>query len=186
MKKTIFLSFILLVTFLAIDSQTYYYGFGKGFLSDKIPNRFSILFAGSDLGDQGMILKENDMKLHIIRANGYISMNKGDSKINIKKFIGYWFTSKTIVANVKDEKNNNRYINIYEEETNSLYPNFILKELKYKPSEFSNIKYIDLDKNLQYFKILKLVKNLIFGLWIISILYGFKLFYKKKRLARSR
>jgi hypothetical protein len=181
MKKIIFINIVLLILFLIIDSQSYYYGFGKGVFCSKIPSRFSIVFAGSDLGNQGMILKENDMKLHIVKINKYISIDKSNTKIYVKKFIGYWFTSKTIVAAVIDEKDNDRYINIYEEETNSLYPNYICEELKYKPSEYSGIRYIDLNKSLKYFKSLNLIKKLIFVSWIIITLYSFRLFYLNRK-----
>ncbi|WP_291098457.1 MULTISPECIES: hypothetical protein [unclassified Flavobacterium] len=177
MKKIIILSFTLLVLFFYLDSKTYYYGFGNGFFSSKIPHRFEIYFAGSDFGNQGMILEENDMSLLIIHKNGSIFMDDTKKKIIIDKFLGYWFNDKIIIAKVKDKNNNNRYIQVYEEVTNNLYPKFICKEISYSHNEFGGLKYIDLDKSLNYFKKLKLIKNISFILCVLSLVYSIKVFY---------
>ncbi|MFV5701601.1 hypothetical protein ACM55F_06980 [Flavobacterium sp. XS2P12] len=175
----------ILSVFLYLDSKAYYYGFGQGFLSAKIPSRFSVLFAGSDLGNQGMVLKEKDLNLWIINCNDSIFMSDTEKKIMIKKFVGYWFNNKTIVAKVKDNNNKNRYIEIYEEVTNALYSNFICKEMRYPPDEYDDLKYIDLDKSLVYFKRFKLIKNLTIVLFVFMSLYGLRLFYLRRKKSKT-
>lgn len=178
MKNAIILLLTLLVLFIYLDSKTYYYGFGSGFFSSKIPHRFEIFFGGSDFGNQGMILMENDMNLLIISKSGSIFMNDDTKKkIIVNKFTGYWFNDKIIVAKVKDKNNNNRYIQVYEEVTNKLYPKFICKEISYSHNEFERLKYIDLDKSLSYFKRLKLLKNTAFISCVVFLLYIFRMFY---------
>jgi hypothetical protein len=181
-SKTIFLFTIVFILFLYLDNKAYYYGFGNGFVSSKIPKRFEIFFGGSDFGNQGMILIENDMKLLIINRNDSIFMHDNPkNKIIVNKFAGYWFDDKNIIAKIKDKNNNNRYIQVYEEITNTPYPKFIIKEIKYLPNKLDNLKYVDLDKSLSYFKKLKLLKNIFFILFIISLFYIFKIIFQTFR-----
>jgi hypothetical protein len=181
-RKIILVFVIVLALFLYLDNKAYYYGLGgSGFLSSKLPPRFEILFAGSDLGNQGMILKENDMNLHIIRKNDSLFKDEVGKKTIINKFVGYWFDDKIIVAKIKDKSNNNRYIEVYEEVTNNLYPKFICKEINYAPNKLERLKYIDLDKSLSYFKKLKLFKNISFFLSALSLIYLFRVLYESKR-----
>lgn len=168
-------SIVLLGTFLSLDGSTYYYGLGKGFIVPKIPNRFSIIFAGSDLGNQGVVLKEKDMNTWVIFNNNTVPLSNTKNKIKINIFLGYWFTSKSIIANIKDEKGNNRHIEIYEEASNSLYPKYFCNEINFKPVTIQGIKYINLDKSLEYLKKMKFIKNTTFILWLLSTIYFLKL-----------
>jgi hypothetical protein len=87
-----------------------------------------------------------------------------------------------IVAKIKDKNNINRYIQVYEEVTNNLYPKFICKEINYAPNKLKRLKYIDLDKSLSYFKKLKLVKNISLILSTLSLVYFFTILYKRAQL----
>ena len=180
-SKIILVCVIVLALFLYLDNKAYYYGFGKGYVSSKIPSRFEILFAGSDLGNQGMILKENDLNLHIIRKNDSLFKDEVGKKIIIKQFVGYWFDDKVIVVKLKDKSNNDRYIEVYEEVTNNPYPKFICKETNYATNKLERLKYVDLDKSLSYFKRLKLSKNISLILSALSLIYLFRVLYKSKK-----
>ena len=182
--KIILVFIIVLTLFLYLDNKAYYYGFGNGFISSKLPHRFKILFAGSDLGNQGIILKENDMNLHIIRKNDSLFKDEVGKKIIINQFVGYWFDDKIIVAKIKDESNNNRYIQVYEEVTNNPYPKFICKETNYTIHKLHEFKYVDLDRSLSYFKKLKLFKNISLILSVLSLMYLLRVLYKSKKVKR--
>lgn len=182
-KNIIILSVTLLALYLYLDCKTYYYGLGGcGFLSSKLPPRFEIYFGGSDFGNQGMILMEKDMNLLIIRKSDSIStLDNSKNKIIVNKFTGYWFDDKTIVAKIKDKSNINRYIQVYEEVTNNLYPKFICKEINYAPNKLERLKYVDLDKSLNYFKRIKLFKNISLILSALFLIYFFRVLYKSKK-----
>lgn len=180
-KVTITLCLALLCVFLVLDRKSYYYGFGNGLISSKIPDRFEVVFAGSDLGNQGVIIEENQMGLWIINRNDSIFVNNDKDKIFIQDIKGYWYNNNVIIASVLDSESKKRYIEIYEESSNELYPNFICNEMKFPPDEFSDVDYIDLEKSLDYFKRLKLIKNLSFLLWVISVLYLLRTIIKSKR-----
>lgn len=180
-SKIILVFIILLTLFLYLDNKAYYYGFGNGYVSSKIPSRFKILFADSDLGNQGMILKENDMNLHIIRKNDSLFNYEVGKKIIINQFVGYWFDDKVIVAKLKDKSNNYRYIEVHEEDTTNLYPKFVCKEINYALDKVDRLKYVDLDKSLSFFKILKLFKNLSIILIFLFAIYLFAVIYKGKK-----
>jgi hypothetical protein len=172
---------IILSLFFYLDNKAYYYGFGNGFTSSKLPRRFEIFFGGSDFGNQGMMLMENDMNLLIIRKNDSLFEDESVKKIIINQFVGYWFNDKVIVAKIKDKSNNNKYIEVYEEVTNKPYPKFICKEINYTPNKLDELKYVDLDKSLSYFKSLKIFKNISLILSALSIIYLFIVFYKNKK-----
>ena len=180
-SKIVLVFVIVLTLFLYLDNEAYYYGFGKGYVSSKIPSRFEILFAGSDLGNQGMILKENDLNLHIIRKNDSLFKDEVGKKIIINQFVGYWFDDKVIVAKLKDRRNNNRYIEVYEEVTNNPYPKFICKETNYALDKLDRLKYVDLDRSLNYFKKLKLFKNISLILSFLFLIYLFRVLYKSEK-----
>lgn len=170
---------LLLCGYLYLDFKTYYYGLSRGLFNKKLPNNLEILFAGSDLGNQGMILKESDMNLHIVRPNDSIYIQSEDKSIFIKKFTGYWVTDKNITVNIKDQKNENRYFEISVELVNNLYPNYIFKVFKILPNEST---YVDLDKSLIYFKGIKLIKNLCFILFVFMTVYLFwNIFIEQKK-----
>lgn len=180
-SKIIFVFIITIILFLYIDNKAYYYGFSKGYISSKIPSRFEILFAGSDLGNQGIILKENNMNLHIIRKNDSLFKDEVGKKIIINQFVGYWFDDRIIVAKIKDKSNINRYIQVYEEVTNNPYPKFFCKEINYDHNKLERLKYVDLDKSLSYFKNLKLFKSISLLLSVLSLVYYFTLLYKSRK-----
>jgi hypothetical protein len=172
LKVYIICAVLFLCGYLYLDFKTYYYGLSRGLFNQKLPNNLEILFAGSDLGNQGMILKESDMNLHIVRPNDSIYLQSEDKSIFIKKFTGYWVTDKNIIVNIKDKKNRNRYFEISVELVDKLYPNYIFKEFKILPNEST---YVDLDKSLIYFKGIKLMKNSCFILFVFMIV---SLFWK--------
>ncbi|MBY0487315.1 MAG: hypothetical protein K2P85_09045, partial [Flavobacteriaceae bacterium] len=130
---------------------------------------------------QGMIIKEKDMNLHIIRKNDSLFKHEVGKKIIINQFMGYWFDDKVIIANIKDKSNNNRYIEIYEEVTNNPYPKFICKETNYALNKLEGFKYVDLNRSLSYFKKLKLFKNISLILSALSLMYLFKELYRNKK-----
>ena len=182
--KIILVFIIVLTLFLYLDNKAYYYGFGNGFISSKIPSRFEIFFGGSDFGNQGMMLMENDMNLLLIRKNDSLFKDEFGKKIIINQFVGYWFDDKIIVAKIKDESNNNRYIEVYEEVTNNPYPKFICKETNYTIHKLHEFKYVDLDRSLSYFKKLKLFKNISLILSVLSLMYLLRVLYKSRKVKR--
>ena len=171
----------LLIVFLYLDYRGYYYGFGFGIFNKKIPKIFSVLYAGSDLGNQGIIIEQNEMGIYHIQGNSDYSIRttnkekmiwiKESQEIFVKKIKGYWFNHKVLVAKVLDKNDKERYIMTYEESTNRLHPDIICEEMKHPPSEYDNLTYIDLDKSLTYFGRFRAVKNLVFILLLFLSVY---------------
>ena len=164
MKKILFLFISLIVLYLMMDYQAYYYGFGNGWLSKKIPSGYHILFAGSDLGDQGIIIEENNMNGYLVRKDEVIEI-ENSPKILIKKITDYFFTSHDIIVGLNDSEGNNKKIKIGIRPVNKKW-----KEEHYFEEVFKinkNYKHINLNKSLLYFKYFKLLKNLVLIFLII-------------------
>lgn len=159
MKKNIFVILILIIIYLGFDYQSYYYGLGKGFISPKIPKEYIILFAGSDLGNQGVILKENVIGgIYLVAKNGNIYLKQKD-EIFIKSFLGYYFNKKNIIVEITDDVNAKRYVAINTEKVKSEYTNYFFTEIN--KENINNYHYIDLNHSLKYFKFFRLIKNII-------------------------
>lgn len=179
LKLYIISATFLFCGYLYLDFKTYYYGLSYGIFNKKLSDRLEIIFAGSDLGNQGIILKERDMNLHIVRANDSIFFEGEEEPILVKKIVGYWITDKNLQINIKDKNNKNRYFEISVILIKNLYPDYIFREIKIIPNKS---KYVDLDKSLKYFKTIKLIKNLFFILFLfISILLSRKFYLLKKK-----
>lgn len=159
MKKKIFGILILIISYLGFDFQLYYYGLGKGLIASKIPKEYVILFAGSDLGNQGVILKENSIGgIYLVVKNENIYLKK-DKKIFIKSFTGYYFNNKNIIVEIIDDTNTKKYLEINTEKK-SEYIGYFFNEINRKTIKKNNYKFIDLNHPLIYFKLYKLIKNI--------------------------
>ncbi|GIZ09484.1 hypothetical protein FUMI01_22110 [Flavobacterium sp. UMI-01] len=159
-----------------MDSKSYYYGFGYGILSSKVPERFTMHFGGSDLGNIGVIIEENFMNLMIFFKGRSVEITDKKEKVFIKDFDGYWFNNKLIIVKFKDNDNKQRFLKIYEEVTNDLHPKINIEEMKYAPLDHNDLKYIDLNLDLNYLKRYRLFKNLLGFILIIVT------FFKAKRI----
>ncbi|MBD0726710.1 hypothetical protein B6A10_16180 [Flavobacterium sp. L1I52] len=160
-----------------MDSKSYYYGFGYGILSSKVPERFTMYFGGSDLGNRGVIIKENFLNLNMFyKGSKFVEITDKKEKVFIKDFDGYWFNNKLIIVKFKDNDNKQRFLKIYEEVSNDLHPKINIEEMKYAPLDDYDLKYIDLNLDLSYLKRYRLFKNLLGFILIIVT------FFKAKRI----
>lgn len=175
-KVIILFVLLLFITYLYLDNKSYYYGFGKGFLSSKLPNYIRPYYRGTDTGNTGFAFVERDIELDII-DNLHPVYLSNNNKIMIKKFLGYNFDQKTVTIKVRDISNKTRYIEI-QENSDKNNEDFVFKELSFTKSD---IKYIDLDYNLSYFKRIKLIKNISLILSVLSLIYLFRVLYKNKK-----
>ncbi|MEC4049003.1 hypothetical protein OX284_006155 [Flavobacterium sp. SUN046] len=182
LKKGLVILFISLIcSYLYLDNKTYYYGFGYGIISTKIPNRFEIFRADSFNENIGFYLIERDLNLYIIFDNKMIHIKNQNEGIVPKKFIGYWYNNKVLLVKIIDNKGVIRYLEIYEELTNRLSPHIIIEELKnisydnqinviYSGS-YTNLHYINLNFDNDFFVKLKLYKFLNLVAIIVGIIY---------------
>jgi hypothetical protein len=162
MKKIIVCLLLLVLTFLYIDNKAYYYGQGFGLITSKIPPMYSVLYAGSDLGYQGIIIKENDMGGHLVRPfdSIFVQLSSGkEDKVIVKKIIGYGFKDNSFLIKVQDV--NNKLI------TAEIHGIDFVKRKKIPP----DYKYIDLDKSQYYFTRFFLVRKIIIILLILTFIY---------------
>lgn len=172
MKRSQYLLLFSLIAFLILDCKSYYYGFGEGFVSKKIPNHFSVnlLFGGSDLGYQGMSLLENDIgRMYIIVKNKNITTVEG-VEMTVGKFLGYYFNKEIFIAKILDE--NNKIVNVEViPKKSSLDATYIYHDLSIV-SGFNekDLKYVNLDKSIMYFQYFRLLKNISFIALIIFLL----------------
>lgn len=165
---------LLLSAFLYLDNKTYYYGFGKGLISYKLPNYLKPYYSGSDLGNTGFALTENDETAIDVLNNIFPIYLENNKKIKIKKFLGYGFSEDVIVVKIVDSTNKEIYIRIL----NNNKSDYIFDELKSIPK---NLRYINLDKDLNYFKKIKLIKNFVLISLILSFIFLLKeILYKKE------
>lgn len=171
MKKRMFELLILIIFYLGFDYQSYYYGLGKGFIAPKIPKEFIVIFAGSDLGNQGIILKENVIGgIYLVAKNRNIYLKQND-EIFIKVFSGYYFNKKNIIVEITDNANTKRYVEINTKRGKPEYTNYFFSEIN--KENIKNYHYINLNYSLKYFKFLKLIKNIILvavSIFMFSIL----------------
>jgi hypothetical protein len=110
MKRLYILAFSFLLVFLISDSRAYYYGYGWGIFSRKIPEsaHVKILFAGSDLGNQGMIIQEDNIGgIYLIHASKdfptivhYLHNPHKNKAIFVKKVLGYYFDKNTFIVKI--------------------------------------------------------------------------------------
>lgn len=181
MKKhrTLIIYLSLVSLFLYMDSKSYYYGFGYGILSSKVPDRFTMHFGGSDLGNRGVTIKENFLNLNMFNKGDLTEITDNKERLFIKDFNGYWFNNKLIIVKFKDNDNKQRFLKIYEEVTNDLNPKINIEEMKYAPLDDNDLKYIDLNLDLNYLKRYRLFKNLL-GFFLIIVT-----FFKLKKIYRE-
>lgn len=172
MKKKQYLLLFFLIAFLILDCKSYYYGFGEGFMSKRIPNHFSVnlLFGGSDLGYQGMSLMEKDIgRMYIIVKNNTITTIDG-VEVTVDKFLGYYFNNKIFIAQILDI--NNKIINVQVIPKRSLKDNTYIYHDLNVISTFNekDLKHINLDKSIMYFQYFRLLKNISFIILVIYLL----------------
>lgn len=168
MKNRIFGISILIVIYLGFDYQLYYYGLGQGWIAPKIPKDYTILFSGSDLGNQGVILKENVIGgVYLVAKNRNVYLDQ-DNNIFIKSFLGYYFNKENIIIEITDNTKTKRYVKIMSKRESLEYISYFFNEIDEKFIE--NYRYIDLKYSLKYFKTLKFIKNSIFITIVIFIL----------------
>ena len=106
MKK--YLIILIGIIYLGIDYQGYYYGLGKGILVKKIPESFKIIFAGSDLGNHGVVLKEDAIGgIYLIKSHYDAYLNSTKTDVLINDFLGYYFDKSSIIVEVSDNLSRN-------------------------------------------------------------------------------
>jgi hypothetical protein len=185
MKKTSFLTLLFLLVFLILDYQSYYYGLGKGFFSKKIPEsvHVKILFAGSDLGYQGMIIDEDDIGgVYLIRPSSAIIIEypynpNSIKQIFVTKILGYYFDRESFIVKILSSDNSIKHIKIIAQLYYDYYGHILLEWSQFNEKKF---KYINLDKSISYFQYFKLIKNLFFVAFIVmSTLLLYKLIRKQ-------
>jgi hypothetical protein len=190
MKKISFFTLLFLLLFLIFDCQSYYYGYGWGILSKKIPKsaHVKILFAGSDLGNQGMIIKEDDIGgVYLIHSSEKMPMiiegssnSSGIKRIYVKKVLGYYFDQELFIVKILSSNNNVKNINIIAQQYSDYYAHTLFECKQVNEKE---LKYINLDKSILYFQYFRLIKNLFFLTFIIMSII---LLYKIIRVARRQ
>ena len=175
MKKIVVFVILFFVIFLVLDYQSYYYGFGKGFLSEKIPKsaNVKILFADSDLGYQGMVVKEDAIGgVYLIHTSKQFPIitypyNHNSDTIYVFKVLGYYFNYNTFIVKILSYDNEIENIKITAKKyhKNPIYYAHFMEKIYQLDKE--HLKYIDLDKSISYFQHFKLVKYLCLGVFIV-------------------
>jgi len=165
-KIVIIIYFLLSVSYFYLDCKSYYYGFGKGYISYKLPDYIRPHFRDTDLGNTGFVFVEKDINLNVI-DNMYPVDTSNGSLINIKTFLGYGFNKKIIIVKVIDSNDSLRYISV--NQTNSGYRFYELLSMQ------KGLKYINLDHSISYFNKFKVTKNV---LLFVLLIYTFILFLK--------
>ena len=171
MKKIVLL---VLLVFLILDHQSYYYGFGWGIVSKKITKsaHVKILFAGSDLGNQGIIIMEDDIGSgHLIHSSeqmpiivsSHLNRNCMEG-IFVKKVLGYYFNKEQFIVKILSSNNSVENIEIKAQQYYDYYGHELFRCKNFNEKK---LKYIDLDKSVSYFTYFRLVKNLSFLILVI-------------------
>lgn len=180
MKKIKLITALLLIflsLFLYLDNKSYYYGFGKGYISSKLPYYIRPHYRGSDLGNTGFSFVEKDVNLDIL-DNLHPTYVSNNNKIIIKKILGYGFDKEIVIVKIEDSFKQKRYVKIYYEKN----VKFSFDELKFMKGD---LKYINLDKSLYYFNNVKMIKNIVFLVLCILFFYLVILGISKIKLHRN-
>ncbi|WP_068597637.1 hypothetical protein [Vaginella massiliensis] len=169
MRTRFLITLIFGLAFLLIDTQTYYYGIGKGFLATKISPTLKIKFGGSDLGNTGPIIEENDVSGVYLIAKGSDISTKPNNDFIVSKFKSYYFKENQLIAEVVNESNITKYISIVPIQSNNEYPNYTIEEVLLRDFKTTDYKYVNLDYSIQYFKKLKSLRYVIVICFILTI-----------------
>lgn len=164
-------TFILVLIYFWTDYHSYYYGLANGFFSPKIPKEYAILFSGSDLGNGGIILKENDIGgSHLVFDNARIYTKK--EEVEIKKFKGYYFNKKNIIVEIVEKDNDIKYFLIDSKvEKGEKFCCFFYELSNNMISR--DYKYINIEYSLKYFRFIKIFRFIIFFIIVLIFLKYF-------------
>lgn len=167
MKKVIFITSVIL--FFVFDYHSYYYGFGFGIFNKKLPKEYGILFSGSDLGNQGIIIEDKVMMgTYLVKPQSSIILKPSKKEIQVNKIVGYYFTKKEFIAVIEDSFNQKINVEIRLNPVNQKWKyEFEFYEINQINKKF---KFINLNHSIQYFKIVKLLRNILL-LFIIGLFF---------------
>jgi hypothetical protein len=177
MKIVVFI--ISIVLFFVLDYNAYYYGFGFGVFNQKLPKEYGVLFSGSDLGNQGIIIEDKEMMgTYLIRPQSTIILSQPKGEIQVSRIIGYYYRRSEFIVVVEDSLK--RKINV------EIKLNPVNRKWKYEFDFYEinqvnkKLKYVNLDYPLQYFKTLKFIRNSLLFL-VIAFSFYLIIFWMKKR-----
>jgi len=166
-KIFLFLGIIFTIGSFIVHNKAYYYGLSSGIFSEKLPDFVRPRFSGADLGNNGFYLIEKDVTVHVIDSRSEIKTLSGN-KIQLKRINAYGFSEKDIILQITSIDDIIYFLNIsYQDEKGYSY-----KQVDEIPRTY---KYINLDKNLSYFKRFNLLKIFLMGITIILISFLVKL-----------
>mgnify|MGYP006154367747 CR=1 FL=1 len=174
MKKIqtfLLLSILSIITFILIHDKAYYYGLvlDKTIISEKLPDFIRPKFSGSDLGNNGFYLIQKNTTIHVIDNRSKISTQL-EHEIQVKNIKGYGFFNEKIILKVNTNNETVYYLDISYNKNRG----YLFNEVKRIPKEY---KYINLEKDLTYFKLfnkvklMSLVTSIIFILFLIKAIY---------------
>jgi RNA binding exosome subunit len=175
LRRLLYITITLSIIYLILDYQAYYYGLGKGYLSKKIPKKFSIhiLFAGSDLRYQGMIIDESGVGGVFLFYRGstiYLDNNSNiENKIVVKKVLGYYFNDDNFIVKILEPGNKITTIQIIAKISKKDVSDINHSLYKITNINESKLKYINLDKSILYFQYFQLAKNISLIALVINI-----------------
>jgi hypothetical protein len=157
MKRWI-LVIILATAYLIFDAQLYYYGIGFGFTSKKVPIGFRVLFGGTDLCNEGIIIEESQLGgAQLIKEMGSFNINNNES-IFITKLLGYYFDEKCIIAKIMTTKDEIKFIKFICKE-DPIFQDVVGKVIPQMENE-NKYKYVNTNHTVEWFKRLQLFKHI--------------------------
>ena len=111
MKIRLILYIALMMTYLVLDHQTYYYGLSKGWLSEKIPKEYYLDYGTYHNEKQSTSLMEEDMNLFLMNNRIKVCLDLYcNNSINVNEFLGYYFNDTDVIAEISDNNSKKHYL----------------------------------------------------------------------------
>lgn len=163
MKNLVLLLIVLIIGYLLLDYQTYYYGMSKGWLSEKIPKEYYLDYGTFDKESPSLSLMKKDMDLFMISNGKDICLDIYCHKnIYVKEFLGYYFNKTDVIVEILDNNFSKHYLQT------ALGLNFkevqIIEVEKYKYINLKN-RYIGFFLFMEYLCLFFISLILIYFIW---------------------
>lgn len=169
----------VILVFIILNNKAYYYGIGNSLFFEEFPNFVRPRFSGSDKGNRGFYLVEKETTTHVVDNILPKYLNTGE-EILVKSIYGYFFNKERIIINssIHNSLDRKRLVEvIYNEREGYEYKEIV--------NISEDMKYIDLDKDISFFKRMIFFKNLSLMLLFVSFFIWLFNQIRRRILGRS-
>lgn len=182
MKTThkIFLAVTLIlgVLFFALDRQLFYYGKNDFNIYGALPLKIKPVFR---YDFEGGFALEDGYGFRLI-SRGDCQYVRSDIKLNVKNITGYGFAEDTLIASVVSIDERKYFIKCVKNNNPAFKQDMIINVLEEGvPINQKGLKWVDLEKDRKYIRMVELFRNYSIVMFIVLFLVFVYWTYKKRK-----